>query len=74
MDRGWDESNHVRDLLIIFFSKSPYDEHLQKGRLLRAVPALHVRRRQETPSIQEPGEQRSAATAQTEKMYTPAGE
>jgi len=38
------------------------------------VPALHVRRRKETPSIQEPGEQRSAATVQTEKMYTPAGE
>jgi len=38
------------------------------------VPALHVRRRQETPFIQESREQRSATTVKTEKVYTPAGE
>jgi len=38
------------------------------------VPALHVRRRQETPSVQESGEQRTTATVKTEKVYTPPGE
>lgn len=51
-----------------------HDEHLQEGRLLRAVPTLHVRGRQKISYFHGSGKLRPVTAVKIEKVHTAGSE